>query len=63
MKIAPIHRAFSSRRNGCSTNDLLLVHTGQPYTRDMSDDFFRDLGIPDSDFNPEPSSPAEPPAS
>ena len=29
MKIAPIHRAFYSRRNGHSTADLLLVHTGQ----------------------------------
>ena len=46
MKIAPIHRAFSSRR--C---DLLLVHTGQHYGADMSDDFFRDLGIPDPDLN------------
>ena len=46
MKIAPIHRAFSSRRNGHSTADLLLVHTGQHYSRNMSDDFFRDLGIP-----------------
>ena len=35
MKIAPIHRAFSSRRNGQSTADLLLVHTGQHYSRNM----------------------------
>ena len=51
MKIAPIHRAFSSRRNGQSTADLLLVHTGQHYSRNMSDDFFRDLGIPEPDIN------------
>src|ERR1019366_4593950 len=51
MKIAPIHRAFSSRRNGHSTADLLLVHTGQHYSRNMSDDFFRDLGIPEPDIN------------
>ena len=48
MKIAPIHRAFSAKRNGY---ELLLVHTGQHYSRNMSDDFFRDLGIPDPDIN------------
>src|ERR1039458_10106595 len=51
MKIAPIHKAFSSRRNGYSIADLLLVHTGQHYNRNMSDDFFRDLGIPEPDIN------------
>jgi UDP-N-acetylglucosamine 2-epimerase (non-hydrolysing) len=51
MKIAPIHRAFSSRRSDDSTADLLLVHTGQHYSRNMSDDFFRDLGIPEPDIN------------
>lgn len=51
MKIAPIHREFSSRRNGHPTADLVLVHTGQHYSRNMSDDFFRDLGIPEPDIN------------
>ncbi len=48
MKIAPIHRVFSANPNG---HEILLVHTGQHYSRNMSDDFFRDLGIPDPDIN------------
>jgi UDP-N-acetylglucosamine 2-epimerase (non-hydrolysing) len=51
MKIAPICRAFSTRRNGHSPARVLLVHTGQHYSRNMSDDFFRDLGIPEPDIN------------
>lgn len=48
MKIAPIYLAFSASRNG---HDILLVHTGQHYSRNMSDDFFRDLGIPEPGIN------------
>ena len=51
MKIAPIFRAFSSRRNRHSSAEVLLVHTGQHYSRNMSDDFLRDLGIPEPDIN------------
>jgi UDP-N-acetylglucosamine 2-epimerase (non-hydrolysing) len=51
MKIAPIHRAFSAKRNGNSPADLLIVHTGQHYGRNMSDDFFGDLGLPEPDIN------------
>jgi UDP-N-acetylglucosamine 2-epimerase (non-hydrolysing) len=51
MKIAPIHRAFSMRQNGPASPEVILVHTGQHYSRNMSDDFFRDLGIPDPDIN------------
>ena len=51
MKIAPIHRAFSLRQNNHCPAELLLVHTGQHYSRNMSDDFFRDLGIPEPDIN------------
>jgi UDP-N-acetylglucosamine 2-epimerase (non-hydrolysing) len=47
MKIAPIYRAFTRH----PAADLVLVHTGQHYTSNMSDDFFRDLGMPEPDIN------------
>lgn len=48
MKVAPIFRAFSAVRNG---QTVRLVHTGQHYGRNMSDEFFSDLGIPEPDIN------------
>lgn len=48
MKIAPIHRAFVERGNG---HELHLVHTGQHYSQNMSDAFFRDLCIPEPEIN------------
>jgi len=48
MKIAPIMRAFSELAPG---EEVLLVHTGQHYSANMSDSFFADLGIPDPDIN------------
>ena len=47
MKIAPIRRAFFLRNQG----EVLIVHTGQHYSQNMSDDFFSDLGIPQPDIN------------
>ena len=46
MKIAPIIRALEG-----SSLSFRLIHTGQHYDRQMSGDFFTDLGIPDPDIN------------
>ncbi len=48
IKIAPIYRAFQARLNGHS---LLLVHTGQHYSWNMSGEFFRHLAIPEPPIN------------
>jgi UDP-N-acetylglucosamine 2-epimerase (non-hydrolysing) len=47
MKIAPLMEAY--RRE--PRIEPLLVHTGQHYDERMSDLFFRQLGIPEPDFN------------
>ncbi len=47
MKIAPLMKAFARRPQIQS----LLVHTGQHYDPNMSDLFFRQLGIPEPDIN------------
>jgi UDP-N-acetylglucosamine 2-epimerase (non-hydrolysing) len=47
MKIAPLMDAF--RRQGAF--DPLLVHTGQHYDDNMSELFFRQLGIPEPDLD------------
>jgi len=46
MKIAPLHRALTSRGVACT-----LVHTGQHYDQNMSDVFFKQLNIPAPDIN------------
>lgn len=51
MKIAPILDAFRPYRNSRSDLSVMLVHTGQHYDQNMSDGFFRDLGIPEPDVN------------
>jgi len=48
MKIAPLLEAFRPYRDA---HEVRLVHTGQHYDAKMSDDFFRDLGIPKPDVN------------
>lgn len=47
IKAAPVVRALSAR-NGCRQ---LIVHTGQHYDAEMSDIFFRQLGLPQPDVN------------
>jgi len=46
MKVAPILHALRSRGH-----QVLLVHTGQHYDKEMSDTFFSDLNIPAPDFH------------
>ena len=47
MKIAPLMRAYAAHAH----LDPLIVHTGQHYDDNMSDLFFRQLGIPEPDLN------------
>ena len=47
MKVAPLMEAFASRPG----IEALLIHTGQHYDANMSDLFFRQLGIPEPDLN------------
>jgi UDP-N-acetylglucosamine 2-epimerase (non-hydrolysing) len=49
MKIAPIHWAFT--RAAESALDMEIVHTGQHYDTRLSDDFFRDLELPEPSVN------------
>lgn len=47
VKIAPLLREFANHRDGFKTS---LVHTGQHYDFQMSEVFFKDLGIPEPDI-------------
>lgn len=48
MKVAPLYKALSAESAWCRPR---LVHTGQHYDANMSDAFFRDLGLPDPDIH------------
>ncbi len=50
MKIAPIVRAIEARKAQENLR-AMIVHTGQHYDENMSDTFFRDLGIPAPDHH------------
>jgi UDP-N-acetylglucosamine 2-epimerase (non-hydrolysing) len=51
MKIAPIIDAIKSNNKSNSKIEYRLVHTGQHYDENMSENFFRQLGIPEPDVN------------
>lgn len=47
IKVAPIHQAFQAYPEV----NHLICHTGQHFDSHMSDVFFRELGLPEPDFN------------
>lgn len=47
MKIAPLYHALSNK----AWVEPIIVHTGQRYNLNMSETFFKYLGIPSSHFN------------
>jgi len=51
MKIAPIIDAIKAAQAKGSKLEYRLVHTGQHYDRNMSEQFFEQLGIPEPDVN------------
>ena len=54
MKIAPLIFAIEKHNRNTKSHAKikpLLVHTGQHYDVKMSEAFFRDLDIPEPDFN------------
>lgn len=47
MKVAPLYHALKKQEWARP----VIVHTGQHYDANMSDDFFKDLGLPQPDIN------------
>lgn len=51
MKIAPLIKAIENIKKEGKPLDYRLVHTGQHYDKNMSDNFFDQLGIPEPHVN------------
>ena len=51
MKIAPIIEAIQNYQSQETSLSFRLIHTGQHYDKNMSDNFFTQLGIPEPDIN------------
>ncbi len=51
MKVAPLVEALKSRQAARPGLEILLVHTGQHYDEQMSQAFFKDLGLPRPDVD------------
>jgi UDP-N-acetylglucosamine 2-epimerase (non-hydrolysing) len=51
MKIAPIIEAIKKAKKRGQKINFRLIHTGQHYDKNMSDNFFEQLGIPHPDVN------------
>ncbi len=51
MKIAPIIDALKEASRLGGNLSFRLIHTGQHYDKNMSENFFHELGIPEPDYN------------
>lgn len=51
MKIAPIIDSINKARENGKNISFRLIHTGQHYDKNMSGNFFTELGIPEPDIN------------
>lgn len=51
MKVAPILAALRARKEKGSPLEILFLHTGQHYDAKMSEEFLRDLGMPEPDIH------------
>ena len=51
MKVAPVLAALRERKKHFPSLEPILVHTGQHYSAQMSEDFFRDLELAEPDIH------------